>query len=79
MSRKPHVRQAAVSISFLQYTLGVTCIVLGIAGLILPILPGWPFIFYGLECVGLGFLIPVGVRTFARAAGKKAQFWRRRE
>lgn len=79
MPQTRHARQAAVSISFLQYTLGIGCILLGVAGLILPILPGWPFIFYGLECVGLGFLIPVGVRTFARAAGKKAQFWRRRE
>lgn len=79
MARTPRTRTASVSISFLQYTLGIGCLLLGIAGLILPILPGWPFIFYGLELVGLGFLIPAGVRSFAQRAGKQAQFWRKRE
>ncbi len=60
-----------------RVAVGAGCMVLGLAGLILPILPGWPFIFYGLELLGLGFLIPVVLRDFVRNMERKAGFRRR--
>ena len=38
--------------SVLDYLLGVFFIILGIAGLVFPILPGWIFIFIGMAFLG---------------------------
>lgn len=36
---------------------GVTLIILGLIGLVLPILPGLVFIYFGLELLGFGLVI----------------------
>lgn len=40
----------------LRKILGISLIVLGVLGLIMPILPGWIFIFIGLEMLGIKLL-----------------------
>ncbi len=42
----------------LRPVIGVACILVGFAGLLLPVVPGFLLIFVGLEFVGLGFLVP---------------------
>ncbi len=54
------------TIPFVRELAGVGCILLGFAGIILPILPGWIFVFYGIELLGLGFLLPTFVKNFMR-------------
>ena len=46
----------------LRFVIGAILIPVGIAGIVLPALPGWLLIFVGIELVGLGFLIPVPIR-----------------
>ena len=35
---------------------GVLFVILGIAGVIIPVLPGWPFFVIGFELLGIKFL-----------------------
>jgi uncharacterized protein YqgC (DUF456 family) len=37
----------------IKLVLGVVALVIGLAGLLLPILPGWILIFVGLELIGI--------------------------
>jgi uncharacterized protein YqgC (DUF456 family) len=62
---KRHVKHL-MTFRVFRITAGAGCMLLGVAGLILPIMPGWPFIFYGLELLGLGFLIPVFIKDLMR-------------
>jgi hypothetical protein len=39
-------------ITIWQRSLAIFFIVIGLAGIVLPILPGWPFIFWGLFLLG---------------------------
>ncbi|MFA5800132.1 MAG: PGPGW domain-containing protein [Candidatus Peribacteraceae bacterium] len=48
----------------LKRILGVLFLLLGIAALVTPLTPGAFLIFVGLELLGLGFLIPSGLRKF---------------
>ncbi|OIO44786.1 MAG: hypothetical protein COZ34_01585 [Candidatus Pacebacteria bacterium CG_4_10_14_3_um_filter_34_15] len=41
----------------LRKIFGASLIILGVMGLIMPILPGWIFIFFGLEMLGLKLLL----------------------
>jgi hypothetical protein len=58
--------KALVVLPFVKEIIGLGFIIVGLAGIILPILPGWIFIFYGMELLGLGFLLPVFVKNFMR-------------
>jgi len=46
----------------LKVFIGVFCVVLGIAGLFLPVAPGLLFLIVGIELLGLGFLLPEKLR-----------------
>ena len=48
----------------LKRILGVFLLILGIAALVTPLTPGAFLIFVGLELLGLGFLIPSGLRKY---------------
>lgn len=48
----------------LRKILGVSLIILGVLGLIMPILPGWIFIFVGLEMLGLKLLLNEKFKLF---------------
>lgn len=50
----------------LRRVLGVGLMALGIAGLVLPILPGWLLIFIGLELVGIELVFFEKIKTFCR-------------
>ena len=52
----------------MRITLAILCLLVGLAGVILPILPGWPFLFVGLAI--LTTIFP-GLRRFWRARMKK--------
>lgn len=62
------------TVPFLRELTGLGCILLGVAGIILPILPGWIFVFYGIELLGLGFLLPKFVKTFMRKMERSVGF-----
>jgi len=52
--------------SILKRIIGGLMLVLGVAGLFLPLTPGILFILIGLELVGLGYLIPQKIREKAK-------------
>ena len=33
---------------FVVYVLAIACVLVGLAGIVLPVLPGWPFVIVGL-------------------------------
>ncbi|HET9795505.1 MAG TPA: hypothetical protein VFS34_13715 [Thermoanaerobaculia bacterium] len=47
-----------------RIALAIVCLLVGLAGVVLPILPGWPFLFVGLAI--LTTIFP-GLRRFWRA------------
>ncbi len=55
----------------IKRTAGVLLIIIGIAGLILPIVPGIPILFVGLELLGLGLVVRAAVEKALRRAGMK--------
>ena len=59
--------------------LGVVCLIVGLAGLVMPIIPGAWLIFVGIELLGLTFLLPRPVRTrwesFKMTMGEKWHAW----
>ena len=50
---------------------GVLLILIGIAGLVLPILPGLVFIYFGLELLGFGLVIREIVAKY------REKYWRK--
>lgn len=53
----------------LKRTLGIILIIVGIAGLVLPIVPGIPILFVGLELLGLGLVVRAAVQKALYRAG----------
>lgn len=53
--------------------LGVIIILVGIAGLVLPILPGWLLIFIGLELFGLELVFFDKIKACAKRKIKEAE------
>ena len=46
-------KQQSKRLRFTRKFFGITLIIIGIAGVILPIFPGWIFIFIGLGLLGI--------------------------
>lgn len=53
--------------------LGVVAILLGLAGLVFPILPGWLLIFVGLELLGIQIVFFEKIKEYVRAKLKKVK------
>ncbi|HKB69847.1 MAG TPA: hypothetical protein VKH46_03325 [Thermoanaerobaculia bacterium] len=51
-----------------RITLAVLCLLVGLAGVVIPILPGWPFLFVGLAILTTVF---PGLQRFWRARMRK--------
>ena len=54
---------------------GITLVLLGILGLILPIMPGWVFLIPGLVILGDYFPPIQRLIVWAKARAAKAGFW----
>jgi uncharacterized protein YqgC (DUF456 family) len=54
-------------VSLFRQILGAILILIGIAGIILPILPGWLLIFVGLELVGLQLVFFEKIKSFVKS------------
>ena len=54
--------------SAIRIALAVLCLLVGLAGVVLPILPGWPFVFVGLAILTTVF---PGLQRFWRARMRK--------
>lgn len=52
--------------TFLKKIIGSFLIILGIIGLIFPILPGWIFIFIGLEFMGINLIFFDKIKEYVR-------------
>jgi len=52
----------------IRIALAILCVLVGVAGVILPIVPGWPFLFVGLAILATVF---PGMRRFWRARMRK--------
>lgn len=50
---------------YLKFGLGVLALIIGLLGLIFPILPGWLLIFVGLELVGIHIVFIERIKDFA--------------
>ena len=53
----------------LKRAAGVVLVIVGIAGLVLPIVPGIPILFVGLELLGLGLVVRAAVQKALLHAG----------
>jgi uncharacterized protein YqgC (DUF456 family) len=49
-----------------KFVLGVLAILVGVAGLVLPILPGWIFIFIGLELLGIKLVFIDNIKAYVK-------------
>ena len=58
----------------LKRILGILLLIIGIVALVTPLTPGAWLIFVGLELLGLGFLIPSGLRKYWVRV--KSRMWR---
>lgn len=59
--------------STIRKVIGVVVILVGIAGLILPIIPGWLLIFVGLELVGLELVFFEKIKAFVKKKLEKSK------
>ncbi len=48
----------------LKRVIGMLFLILGVAALVTPLTPGAWLIFVGMELLGIGFLIPRGIRKY---------------
>lgn len=55
----------------IRLVVGIALIVIGLLGLVAPIIPGIPLLFVGLELAGIGFLIPGVVRKLPKDLYRK--------
>jgi uncharacterized protein YqgC (DUF456 family) len=51
---------------------GIVLIIVGLAGIVLPVLPGWILIFIGLELVGLQLVFFDKIIAYAKSKIKNA-------
>ena len=58
-------------ISFTRLLVGLLLLFVGLIGIVLPIMPGLPFIFVGLQVLGLGVLVPVPLRNIVRTTTER--------
>ncbi|MDD5054815.1 MAG: hypothetical protein PHZ00_00935 [Candidatus Peribacteraceae bacterium] len=61
----------------LRIAVGIICIIIGLIGFLVPVVPGFALLFVGLELAGIGFLIPSFVRRFLSDLYRKWKPWRR--
>jgi hypothetical protein len=54
-------------VKFLRKMGGVFFILLGITGIILPVLPGWIFIFIGLELIGIQLVFFDKIKAYVKS------------
>ena len=66
-------RETIKEIRLFRKISGVFLILLGIAGIILPILPGWVFIFIGLSLLGINFWFIEVAKEYAEKQAIKAR------
>ena len=60
----------------LRKILAIVLIIIGISGIILPVLPGWPFVFWGLFIIGGSALIDRTIlKYFPKKFRKKILDW----
>lgn len=59
----------------LKRVIGILLLILGVAALVTPLTPGAWLIFVGMELLGIGFLIPSGIRKY----WERVQTWIRRD
>lgn len=57
--------------TLLERIVGIFLIILGILGIFLPILPGWIFIFVGLEFLGINLIFFDKIKEYVRKKMKK--------
>lgn len=55
----------------LKFTLGVLAIIVGISGIILPILPGWLLIFVGIELIGIKIVFIDRIKEYIKEKIRK--------
>lgn len=53
-------------LKFLRIIFGVALVAVGVAGIFLPILPGWILVFVGIELIGIRLVFMEDIREFAR-------------
>jgi protein-S-isoprenylcysteine O-methyltransferase Ste14 len=66
-------RQTIKEMRIFRKVSGVLLIIIGLAGIILPILPGWVLIFVGLSLLGINIWFVELAKEYAIRQSKKAR------
>jgi len=64
-------RQQLKELKLVRKFFGVVLILIGVAGIILPILPGWVLIFVGLSLLGVEIYYVERIKSYAKEKIKR--------
>ena len=66
-------RETIKEIKLIRKISGILLILIGIAGIVLPILPGWVLIFVGLSLLGINFYFIEVLKKYAQDKAENAK------
>jgi len=64
-------RQQLRELRLVRKTFGVALVVIGVIGIVLPILPGWILIFIGLSLLGIEIYYVEKIKSYAKEKIKR--------